>query len=287
MQWRDWDDIRYVLAVAREGSLAGAARALGVNHATVLRRVAAFEETLGVAIFERTARGYRVAPRRGRVLRAMQEMEAAALGVERALEAARAPLAGTVRVTSTDTLCLAVLPRIAARLMAEVEGLTIELNSQNLPSDLARLDADIAVRPAMTLPEDLVGKRAAQMGFAVYAAPGAAEGWLGFAGSLTRSRPATWLDEAVPPETITGRSDSFVVLREMAAAGQGRAVLPCVLGDDDPRLVQLESAMPDIAVDLWVVSHADLADVPRIRRLRDMLAEALAGEAVWMRGGQG
>lgn len=284
MQWRDWDDIRYVLAVAREGSLAGAARALGVNHATVLRRVAGFEEALGVTIFERTARGYRVAPRRGRVLRAMQEMEAAALGVERALSAAHAPLAGIVRVTSTDSLCLAVLPRIAARLMAEVEGLTIELNSQNLPSDLARLDADIAVRPAMALPENLVGIRAARMGFAVYAAPGGAEGWLGLAGSLTRARPAAWLDQAVAPETITGRSDSFVVLREMAAAGQGRAVLPCILGDDDTRLVRLEGAMPEMAVDLWVASHADLADVPRIRRLRDMLAEALAGEAEGLLG---
>ena len=77
MQRMDWDDVRFVLAVAREGSLAGAARALGVNHATVLRRVGGFEDRLGVTIFERTARGYRVAPRRARVLAAMREMEAA------------------------------------------------------------------------------------------------------------------------------------------------------------------------------------------------------------------
>ena len=98
---------------------------LGVNHATVLRRVSSFEQATGVPVFDRTARGYRVAPRRGRIIAAIRAMEEAALGVARALDAARAPLAGTVRVTSTDTLCLTVLPRIVARVMSAAEGLTI------------------------------------------------------------------------------------------------------------------------------------------------------------------
>jgi DNA-binding transcriptional LysR family regulator len=275
MQRMDWDDIRFVLAVVREGSLSGAARALGVNHATVLRRVSGFEAGLGVAIFDRTARGYKVAPRRGRVIAAMQAMEAGALGVERALTAARAPLAGVVRVTSTDTLCLAVLPAIVRRVMEEAEGLTLELNSQNLHADLGRLDADIAVRPAERLPGDLVGVRAGTMGFAVYAAPGGRSDWLGFAGGLIRSLPAAWMAETIPATEIAGRADSFVVLREMVAAGQGRAVLPCILGDGDPRLARLEGAMPTMQVAVWVASHHDLAEVPRIKAVRRMLAEAL------------
>ncbi|GKY87867.1 LysR family transcriptional regulator [Sinisalibacter aestuarii] len=275
----NWDDIRFILAVAQEGSLSGAARALGVNHATVLRRISGFEAALGVTIFDRTARGYRVAPRRGRVIAAMEAMQAGALGVERALMAARAPLSGVVRVTSTDTICQAVLPPIVARLMAEAEGLTIELNSQNLHADLARLDADIAVRPAQRLPDNLTATQAGQMAFAVYAAPGGQPGWLGFAGSLERSLPASWLAQAMPDAEIAGRADSFVVLREMAAAGQGRAVLPCVLGDVDARLLRLDGIMPPMRVDLWVATHHDLADVPRIEAVRRMLAEALRREA--------
>lgn len=275
MQRMDWDDIRFVLAVAREGSLSGAARRLGVNHATVLRRVTGFEEGLGVAIFARSARGYRIAPHRARVLAAMQAMEEAALGVERALTAARAPLAGVVRVTSTDSVCLAILPPILARLQAEAEGLTIELSAQNQHSDLARMDADIAVRPAESLPAELVGEAAGKMGFGVYAAPGGEAKWLGLSGPLTRVGAARWMAEAVPDDQVAGRSDSFLVLREMAAAGQGRAVLPCVLGDDDARLVRFEGAMPEMAVDLWVASHADLAEVPRIRTVRAMLLAAL------------
>lgn len=275
MQRMDWDDIRFVLAVAREGSLSGAARALGVNHATVLRRVTGFEEGLGVAIFERTARGYRIAPRRARVLAAMQAMEEAALGVERALTAARAPLAGLVRVTSTDTICQAVLPPIVAHLQAEAEGLTIELSAQNQHADLARMDADIAVRPADRLPDELVGEVVGQLGFGVYAAPGGETAWLGLSGPLTRVRPARWMEETQPARQIAGRSDSFLVLREMAAAGQGRAVLPCVLGDADSRLVRLAGAMPEMKVDLWVASHADMAEVPRIKAVRAMLLKAL------------
>jgi len=261
MQKFDWDDIRFVLAVAREGSLAGAARALGVNHATVLRRVTGFEDRLGVAIFERTARGTRIAPRRARVLAAMRAMEEAALGVERALTAARAPLAGLVRVTSTDSICHALLPPIVARLQAEAEGLTIELNAQNQHADLARMDADIAVRPAERLPPELVGEPAGRMSFGVYAAPGGVLRWLGLSGPLRRIRAARWMDETVPPDEIAGR-----------------AVLPDLLGAADPRLVRLDGTMPEISVPLWVASHADMSQVPRIRVVRQMLVEALRQE---------
>ena len=129
MKQMDWEDLRYVLAVADKGSLSGAARKLGVNHATVLRRVNAFEENMGIAVFDRTARGYRIAPRRRRVLDAMQAVEEAALGVERAITAARSPLAGVVRVTSTDTLCLGILPEIIAAVQL---GAKAYLNRQYL-----------------------------------------------------------------------------------------------------------------------------------------------------------
>ena len=276
----DWDDVRVMHAVAEAGSLSGAARALGVNHATVLRRVSSFEQATGVTVFDRTARVYRVAPRRARLIAAIRAMEAAALGVARALDAARAPLAGTVRVTSTDTLSLTVLAPIVARLMSAAEGLTIEINAQNLPSDLARLDADIAVRPAVSLPPELVGARAGHLHFGVYAAPEVladpASGWLGFGGTLLRSKPSEWLDGHVAEADIAGRADSFPVLREMAANGQGRAILPCVLGDGDRRLTRDDGLFPAMFVDIWVASHADLADVPRIRAVRDMLVCALA-----------
>jgi DNA-binding transcriptional LysR family regulator len=279
MKQMDWDDLRYVLAVADRGSLSGAARQLGVNHATVLRRVNAFEENMGLSVFDRTARGYRIAPRRRRVLDAMRDVEEAALGVERAITAARSPLAGVVRVTSTDTLCLGVLPGIIAGLQHEAEGLEIELSSQNQHADLARLDADIAVRPSAKLPSELTGVVAAKLGLSVYAAPDGDDGWLGLSGSLAQATLGERIAEITGDAPIGSRSDSFPVLREMAAAGQGRAILPCILGDPDPRLVRIDGLIPDSAVDVWVASHVDLAEVPRIRAVRDLIIAGLEREA--------
>lgn len=284
MRRMDWDDLRYVLAVAREGSLSGAARRLGVNHATVLRRITAFEQGQEISLFDRTARGYRVAPRRRRVMAAIEAMEGAALGVERAITATRSPLAGVVRVTSTDTFCYAVLPPILAGIHAQAEGLMVELNSMNLHADLSRLDADIAIRPARSLPPELTGVRAGRLGFAVYAAPGAGERWLALSGQLRQAAPAQWMAEQVEEGDIAGRADSFLVLREMAARGQGRAILPCVLGDEDARLVRLEGAMPPMAVDIWVASHVDLAEVPRIRAVREILIGALERDGARLLG---
>ncbi|MAM60596.1 LysR family transcriptional regulator [Maritimibacter sp. UBA3975] len=275
MKQMDWEDLRYVLAVADEGSLSGAARKLGVNHATVLRRVNGFEQNMALAIFDRTARGYRIAPRRRRVIEAMRGVEEAALKVERAITAARSPLAGVVRVTSTDTFCLGILPEIIAGLQLQAEGLEIELSSQNQHADLARLDADIAVRPADKLPPELTGVIAGHLGVSVYAAPGGADAWLGLSGSIARVTLGAKIGELTGEARVGARSDSFPVLREMAAAGQGRAILPCILGDADARLVRLDGLIPPTSVPIWVASHVDLAEVPRIRAVRDLIITGL------------
>ncbi|MBV7379515.1 LysR family transcriptional regulator [Maritimibacter dapengensis] len=277
MKQMDWDDLRFVLAVADAGSLSGAARRLGVNHATVLRRIDGFENRAGLPIFDRTPRGYRVASQRRRVIEKMREVETAVLGVERAMTAASAPLAGVVRVTSTDSLCIGVLPAIIGALESEAEGLVIDLSSQNLHVDLARLDADIAVRPALERPEGLIGEEAARMGFAVYQAAGSNTAtWLGFTNGLAKIWLARAFDDMAGDDPMVAGSDSFLVLREMAATGRGRAILPCVLGDPDPRLSRVEGLTDIPSTPLWVVSHPDLADVPRIRTVRAMLGAALA-----------
>ncbi|MDJ0824344.1 MAG: LysR family transcriptional regulator [Rhodobacter sp.] len=285
MHKENWDDLRFVLAVAENGSVSAAARALGVNHATVLRRIAAFEARHGSPVFERTARGYTIPADGLRLIEAAREVENAVLAVDRMIDGAKAPLRGVVRITSTDTLCHTVLPRILAELAGEAEGLRLELICANAHVDLARMHADIAVRPALTLPDDLDGVAAARLGFAVYAARPDPGRWLGLSGPLARSRPAEWLAEAVRPGAVAGSADSFVTLREMAAAGLGRAVLPCILGEGDPRLERHGAPLAEAEVPIWVAAHADLAGAPRIRVVRDRLATSLrAREAELLRG---
>jgi DNA-binding transcriptional LysR family regulator len=275
----NWDDLRFVLAVAETGSVSAAARQLGVNHATVLRRIAAFEAAEGAPTFDRTAQDYSVPPDRLRVIEAAREAAAAFAAVGRTIRGAGSALVGTIRVTSTDSLCASILPLVLAELQAQARGLMVELISNNHHVDLARMDADITVRPAPRLPDDLRGEVAGAMAFAAYAPAGqATEEWLLPTGMLVRSPISAWMAANVAPDRIRPGADSFVILREMVAAGLGRAVLPAVLAAGDPRLLRLPD-LPPTSVPIWVASHVDLAEAPRLRQARARLVLGLRARA--------
>ena len=161
----NWDDLRFVLAVADNGSVSGASRELGVNHATVLRRVAAFEEAHGAEVFERTAAGYRVRPDRARMIEAARNAAQAVAAVGQLMKWAEGPR-DVVRLTSTDTLCNTVLADLP-RTMPRHE---VSLLAANGHLDLSRLEADVTVRPATALPAGMSGRAVAELGFATYRA---------------------------------------------------------------------------------------------------------------------
>ncbi len=277
---QNWDDLRYVLAVARTGSVTAAGKQLSVNHATVLRRVAAFEEAFGLTLFEKTVRGYRVTPGNQAVLDALSEAEDAILGVARAASGISAPLLGTVRVTSTDTLCTTILPKVADHVAPQAPGLRFELISSNVHLNFARLDADLTVRPAVRLPEDLEGDQVAELGFGVYEPRDVTrENWIGLAGPLSRAGPGEWIAQNVPDEKIAASADSFVTARELIAQGRGRGVVPDILCRNDPRLRRCDDIAPPSPVPIWVAGHRDMRDVPRLRAARDLLCSEIAAYA--------
>ncbi len=275
MHNENWDDLRFVLAVAEEGSVSAAARALTVNHATVIRRVAAFEERHGVSLFEKTARGYSIPADRIHVIEAIRQVELAMSKVNRLVQGRAAPVGSRVRITSTDTFSLAVLPEILAELTRERPEMRFELLTTNGHLDFSRLLADITVRPAMRLPDDLSGEIAAHLAFAAYSLPGVA-GWLALRGALAGTVAGKWMDEQVVPEDTVAGADSFPILTRLAEAGIGRAVLPCVLGDASPLLVRLEDGPTGLDVPIWVASHSDLKDAPRLKAIRRGIADRLA-----------
>jgi DNA-binding transcriptional LysR family regulator len=271
----NWDDLRFVLAVAETGSVSAAARAPGVNHATVLRRIAAYEDAAGGPVFDRGATGYTVAAGRQRVIEAARDAALAMDTVARTLQAATGGADQPVRVTSTDTFCQFVLPDILASLPQGTEWPQVELFCSNAHTDLGRSGADITVRPALRLPPDLRGEEAGRLTFAVYARPDAADLWLGLRGVLVRTFAAQWMADNLPPDAVIGGADSFVVLHQMALRGMGRAVLPRIVGDNDPRLQRTTTALPMSDVPIWVASHTDMADAPRLVRVRRALADGL------------
>ena len=255
----NWDDLRFVLAVAGTGSVSGAARTLGVNHATVLRRIAAFEAAIGTEIFDKTAKGYAVPPDRMRIIDATREVDAAVQAVGRMIAGARAPVSGEVRVTTTDTIATFLLPAVIEELEAKAPALRLEVIGSNSPVDLGRGQADISIRPAMTLPQELDGVEVARMGFGVYACEGGnAETWLGLSGRLAQSVPGRWMAEHVAPRRVGPSADSFLILRELAARGQGLAILPHLVGQGEARLRHLPQRMPPVTVPVCVACYSDL-----------------------------
>lgn len=283
MHKSNWDDLKFVLAVAEKGSVNAAAKALKVNHATVLRRIAAFEEAQGQPVFDRSSQGYAVLPGKMALIGAARDAAAAIGRVEQMARGAKDSVFTRVHLTSTDSLCTYLIPRLLPALKGS--DVALDVSANNLHSDMGRLSAEIAVRPTQRLPGDLDGAQVAELGFAAFGPAGAGPTpWLGLSGPLARVAAADWMAATGLDRQIAGAADSFLTLREMVAQGAGRAIMPTFLGLGDPRLVRLDTGMPGFRVPIWVASHADLADLPRLARIRRQLGQAIRAEADWLAG---
>ena len=159
-----WDDVRFFLAVARAGSLSGAARVLGVGHVTVGRRIALFEERLGVTLLNRTPDGFTVTSAGDAILRQCMAMENAALDLERTAAGRDSLVAGSVRVTTTEALAYQVVAPAIATLRQAHPGLQVDLVVGVRSLDIARRDADLAVRFARPSAPDLICRKLGEVG---------------------------------------------------------------------------------------------------------------------------
>jgi DNA-binding transcriptional LysR family regulator len=283
----EWDDLRYVLAVANAGSLAGAARSLGVNHTTVLRRVSAFEKRLGVRLFERLQTGYVLTAGGEELIAAAQRIDETVATLERKLAGRDLRLFGTLRVTTTDTLMASVLPEFLAQFRAMHPGIQVEIAVSNLMLNLTKRDADVAIRPARNPPDVLIGRRIAKIAFAIYGSPDylarhgktddlGSHQWVGPDDSLAGTSVAQWMRSALPESEVTLRADSLLGLREAARAGLGLAALPCYLGDTSSDLVCVHRPIAAMETALWILTHEDLRHTARVRAFTDFAANAFA-----------
>jgi len=291
-----WDDLQFVLAVAEHGSLAAAARALRVNHTTVLRRVNAFEAAHGVRLFERLPTGYALTAGGEEMLAAARAMAEVVMALERRLAGQDLRIEGSLRVTTTDTLMASVLPEVLAGFREAHPGVAVEVSTSNLMANLTKRDADVAVRPAREVPETLVGRRVAKVAFAVYASPAylaahpgtaelAAHRWLAPDDTLATSSIARWMRAELPAAEVALRADSLLSLRQAALAGIGVAALPCYLGDTTPGLRRLEpEPVEAMAVSLWVLTHEDLRRTARVGAFTDHVTRALGQRRALIEG---
>jgi DNA-binding transcriptional LysR family regulator len=282
-----WDDVRFFLAVAREGSLSAAARALDVGHVTVGRRIALLEKRLGVTLLNKTPDGFATTSAGEAILRQCMAMESAALDVERTAAGRDSRVAGSVRVTATEALAYqVVVPAVAALRQAHPE-LQVDLTVGVRSLDIARRDADLAIRLARPSASDLVCRKLGEMGFSLYASPrylarsGRPLRGRGMAGydlvTFTGAPAATspfFMGESLEGARIALRCDNPLMQLRAVANEAGIAELACFLGDASPGLVRVWPHEPPARRTAWLIIHQDMRRSARIKAVSGAIGDA-------------
>lgn len=285
----DWDNIRFFLAVAREGTLSGAARRLNVNHSTVLRRLTALQRDMGVRLFSREGNDRTLNEAGTEMLVYAQQIEAAVAALEERVSGEDTRLAGAVRLTTTDSLAATVVSSLIAEFRVAYPQINIHLIVDNTILNLSR-DADISLRPARTIDEGLIGRRVCRLAAAVFTSqqylqrrgvPTSAQDlwdrdWIVPDPKLERYPVAQWLRVRVPENRIAASSTSVLTMAASVRHGLGFAVLPCFLGDTQPELLRVSEPIEDVMSTLWLVTHTDLRKHARVRAFRDFAIKHLA-----------
>jgi DNA-binding transcriptional LysR family regulator len=287
----NWDDARVFLAVCRESTLRGAARVLGVDQATVGRRVTALEKSLSATLFLRTSEGYALTAVGEAALQAVEKMEMSALELERQIQGLDDRLTGTVRVSTTDSLAIDFLIPAIARLHDKHPDVRVQLDASTQMISLAKREADIAVRNARPDNPDLIARRIARWPVGLFAsqayvdAHGVPEPGSAFEGHdlvvyqpyLAANKEMTLVSEPLTHGRIVSSVGSGLLVRRSIAAGIGIGELPVYMAQRDG-LVRLwpERTRP-VPYDVWLVTHADLRHTARVRAVIDEIVAGFSG----------
>jgi DNA-binding transcriptional LysR family regulator len=240
-------------------------------------------------LFERSGSGYTMTLESRHLLASLRAIEEQVNGLERALAKQGLELDGPVRITTSDTIAAAGLPHHVASFQAHYPDVVVELNVSNSYVDFSNLEADIAIRPAPSLSEELAGERACELVLRVYATPDYLErnlgsaydahNWLGVAPPIAATEVGVWQRENLPAANIVLKSNSFVGLRDVAETGLGLALLPCCLGDRSPRLIRA-GAFPDtLTTSIWVATHKDMIGSAKVQSILAWFTQAIRQDA--------
>lgn len=287
-----WDDLRFVLAIGRSGNLAAAAAALSVNHSTMFRRLNALEAAIGSKLFERLASGYRPTEAGQRLIEAAERMEAEALALDRDLTGRDTRLSGQLRVTCSETLGLKGLTPLIRAFRDKHPGIVVELSVDNRQVDMARREADVAIRATRPAEGDLFGRKIADIRWSFFAARDylkrhgtpkhlsdfSGHDLIGWADPAPQTKAGAWLSRHATHATIGFRANGFVSQYVAARAGLGIALLPVYLAAEDDDVVPVLGRLTDLVTEMWIVTHRSLKDTARVRSFMDDVGDGVKRE---------
>jgi DNA-binding transcriptional LysR family regulator len=279
----DWDDARIFLAVARHGSLRAAGRSLGLSQPTIGRRLVAFEAAFGgPTLFDRLPEGLRLNAAGEALLPAAEQLESAALSLERRRAAASPALSGTVRVSVGEWAARFVAGHLGpAAAMPLPSGITLELVESRETANLARREADLAVRHHPPERGDLYITKLGAFGAAVYRLTGTdCNAWVTYTDEQGHYPTALWVQQRLRQTggTIALRASTMPMQLAAIRAGAGQGILPCFVGDNEPLLERVTPPVSEIAAEYWVIVHRDLRRAACVRAVIDWIRALFDGE---------
>jgi len=285
----DWDGVRVFLAIAREGSMRAAGRALGLSQPTIARRLTAFEAGFGGRpLFDRLPEGVRLNAAGEELLAAAKDAERAMLTLERRRAAASPALSGTVRI-STGDCASAFLVRCLSSATATVSlpsGITLEFVQSLRPAALTRREADLALHHQPPQSGDYYVAKLGTFAVAVYRRRGeAADPWVAYTEDQSQGpshAPARWVQRQVEETgaAVALRTGTLLMHVEAISTGAGRGVIPCYIGDVHPLLERLTAPIPELDATYWMIVHRDLRRSACVRAVIDWMKALFAERGI-------
>lgn len=285
----EWNDLAIILAIGRAGSLSGAARALGKTHSTIFRNISAIEEKTGVRFFDRFDTGY-VPTDAGRIALDYAERvegEFHALGLE--VLGQDAKLSGRLRITCPEAFASDHMPGLAARFTRLHPDIQVDVSPGHGAVDLNKREAEVAIRATKKPPDTAYGRKICSFRFALFASPQYMETapelpladhpYCLIEGTANWLVPTVWKTKEDGERRAVFQSRASRAVQNATAEGMGLTLLPCYVGDADPRLIRISDPVENLDLELWVLTHSDLRNTARIRAMMTFLYEELAAQA--------
>ncbi|WP_176539342.1 LysR family transcriptional regulator [Rhizobium sp. M1] len=277
----DWDDLRHFLALARSGTLLGAAKQLGVEHATISRRISSLEGSLGRKLVDRRGRRISLTQDGEQVARHAALVAVQTAAIEQLGRSSTTELRGHVRISAPPALSSVLLAKPIAAVRRNHPGVEVTLVGEKRLASLNRREADIAVRMSRPEDGDYSIVKLGETSFHLYASKTYLEtvppqDWtfIGYDDTMNASPQQSRLIELAAGRPIAVRSSVLEFQAAAASFGAGVVMLPDFVVLESSGLRRVETERP-LTREVWLVVHSDIKDVPSIRVVIDALKNVL------------
>jgi DNA-binding transcriptional LysR family regulator len=278
MHNQNWDDLRFFLALCREGSATGAGRSLEVNHTTVARRIRALEDNLGTRLFDHSRNGYEMTQAAEDMYEHARRMEEITQAIDRDVFGQDTELKGPLKLTvAHDVAERLVVPRLR-EFHDAYPCIDLDILTTTGLVDLAAREADIALRLTDKPPDYLIGREVLPMRHGVYGSPNYLKALDGQATVILfrgNEEQPEWVRQHFPDADVAMRVDDVGTMSLAVANGMGLARMPCYVGDAEPSIRRLDLELSASTWGIWILSHVDLRSTARVRVAREFLIDVI------------